>query len=378
MSGPWPTWLSTPRERYRALLVLAMLVAVIAVVMAAWAALLPFFLGVILAYLLLPAVNWLDSHAPRVLRRWGWSRPLAIVIVYLAGLGVIAGILTVFIPAIIEQAAYLAQMAPTLLVRLEGLLSHDLVELLDRIPPEIQQTVDANLEKAAGAILDALQVGVGVTLRTLFQTVSFIFGMVIVPFWLFWVMNDEAKVRAGFYGLIPEPAREDARCIMQVIDRVLSAYVRGQALLCLVVGGMATIALLVFGIREALLLGTLAGVLEAVPYIGPFLGAVAPVLIALGDSPMRAVWVAIAFAAIQQIENIFMAPRIAGHAVRFHPSAVMVIVVIGSELAGIWGLLLSIPFAAIVRDVFRYLYLRTTERGATPEMALETLRLTSM
>lgn len=375
MAAPLPDWISSPRERSRTILVLLMVVAVVAVVSKAWAALVPFFLGAMLAYLLLPLVNFLDGHAPRLLRRWGWSRPLSIVIVYLAGLSLVGGMLTVFIPAIIDQATLLVNAAPALYRRLEGLLSHDLVELLDRIPPEIAEAVNTNIEKAAGAVLDAVQAGVGVTLRTLSQTVSFIFGTIIVPFWLFYVMNDHSKVRNGFYSLIPVSARDDVHCIMVVIDRVLGAYVRGQLLLCLVVGSMATIVLFAFGIREALFLGTLAGILEAVPYVGPFLGAVAPVLIALGTSPMQAVWMAVAFLGIQQVENIFLAPRISGNAVRFHPAAVMIIVVIGSEVAGMLGLLLAIPTAAVVRDVFRYLYLRTTERGATPEMALETLRV---
>jgi len=378
MSARWPQWLSSPKDRYRAGLVLAMAVVVYVVVSAAWAALVPFFFGAIAAYILLPAVGFLDAHAPRVLQRWGLSRPLAILVVYLVCIGCVAGLLTVFIPTIIEQASLLVAAAPGLLSRLEGLLSHDLVEMLERVPPEIQQTVDANIQKAAGAVLDALQVGVGVTLRTLFQTVSFVFGMVIVPFWLFYVMKDIDRVREGFYALVPEVARDDVRCILAVIDQVLSAYVRGQVFLCFLVGCMSIIVLLIFGIREALLLGTLAGILEVVPYIGPVLGAVIPVVIALGDSPLRAVWVAVAFVAIQQVENIFLVPRISGHAVRFHPAAVMVIVVIGSEIAGIWGLLLAIPLTATVRDIFRYLYLRTTERGATPDMALETWRVTSM
>jgi predicted PurR-regulated permease PerM len=375
MSASWPSWLASPKQRNRALLIAVLVVGILLLVKAAWAALLPFFLGIILAYLLLPMVNWLDGHAPRLLRRWGWSRPLAILLVYLTGLGLVAGVLTVFIPAVIEQASLLAEATPGLLVRLEGLLSHDLVELLDRIPPEIAQAVNANLEQAGSAVLSAVQAGVGVTLRTLFQTVSFIFGIIIVPFWLFYVLNDESKVRASFYSLIPESAREDVQCIMRIIDRLLGAYLRGQVLLCLAVGMMATIVLLAFGIREALLLGTLAGILEIVPYLGPFMGAVAPVLIALGNDPMQAVWLSVAFAGIQQVENIFLVPRISGSAVRFHPAAVMVVVVIGSEVAGVTGLLLAVPVSAVVRDVFRYLYLRTTERGATPEMALETLRL---
>jgi len=375
MSTSLPSWLATPKQRNRTLLIAVLVVSVLLLIKAAWAALLPFFLGVILAYLLLPLVNWLEGHAPRLLRRWGLARPLAILLVYLTGLGLVAGLLTVFIPTMLEQATLLADAAPGLVGRLEGLLSHDLVELLERIPPEIADAVNANLQTAASAALDAVQAGVGATLRTLFQTVSFIFGIIIVPFWLFYVLNDESKVRSSFYSLIPEGAREDVQCIMHIIDRVLGAYLRGQMLLCLAVGMMSMVVLLAFGIREALLLGTLAGILEIVPYLGPVLGAVAPVLIALGNDPMQAVWLAVAFVGIQQVENIFLVPRISGSAVRFHPAAVMVVVVIGSEVAGVTGLLLAVPFSAVVRDVFRYLYLRTTERGATPEMALETLRL---
>ncbi len=376
MSVSWPAWLTNPKLRTRVLLTATLCIAIFLLLKAAWAALVPFFLGLVVAYLLLPLVNFLESHAPRVLKRWRWSRPLSILVVYAAVIGVIAGLLTEFIPTIGVQANLLMDALPGLLSRLEGLLSHDLVQLLDRIPPEIAQALNANIEKAGAAIMDAVQAGVGATLRTLFDTVSFVLGMVIVPFWLFYVLNDDSKVRAAFFSFIPESYRPDVRCVLRIVDRLASSYLRGQALLCLAVGLMATIALLIFGIREALLLGTLAGILEVIPYLGPWLGGVLPVLIALAVDPMKAVWIAVTFAGIQQVENIFLVPRITGNAVRFHPAVVMVIVVIGSEVGGVWGVLLALPVSAIVRDVFRYLYLRTTERGATPEMAMEILRVT--
>ena len=149
-------------------------------------------------------------------------------------------------------------------------------------------------------------------------------------------------------------------------------------MLCLLVGAMSTVALLLLGVDLALLLGTLAGVFELIPILGPYLGAIAPVLLALAKRPLLALWVALAFAAIQQIENTFLVPHISGSAVRFHPAVVMVIVVVASEVAGLWGMLLAVPVAAMARDVYRYLYLRTTERGATPEMALECLRASSL
>jgi len=369
-----PSWLATPAQRYRLVLVAAMTYLLVRLLVAAWAALVPFFLGMLLAYLLLPVVNVMDRNAPRLLRYRGLSRPLAIIIVYLVGIALTAGVLSYFIPAVTDQAEVLVSVFPTYLERAQGLLTYDVGQVLEGIPPEIQEAINTNLQSALGTVWDGLQRGLQVTVRTVSQTVSFIIGMVIVPFWLFYVLNDEARGRRAFYSAIPDVAREDVRCIFGILDGLLSSYLRGQLILCVLVGVMATITLVVFGIDLALLLGTFAGVFELVPILGPYLGAVPAVLIALLKRPILALWVALCFFAIQQIENLFLVPRIAGNAVRFHPAVVMIIVVVGAEVAGVWGMLLGVPLAAMVRDVFRYLYLRTTERGATPQMALESLR----
>lgn len=369
-----PSWLSNPSQRNRVLLVTGLLIICLAVIVAAWKALLPFFLGLIVAYMILPAVNFLDRRLPRWLRRKGWSRPLAIVIVYIVGLGVIAGMLAYFIPVVIKQFNVLIAAFPAYLKRIDLLLTHDVQAFLERIPPEISTAISINIEKAASTLADTLQKGVGGTIRTLWQTVSFILGMIIVPFWLFYVLNDQAKGHRAFYRLVPEKVREDVRCIETIVDGLLSAYVRGQLLLCLLVGLMATIVLLIFRVDLALLLGTFAGIFEIVPILGPYIGGVPAVLIALLKQPILGLWVALAFFGIQQFENIFLVPRISGNAVRFHPAVVMVIVIIGAEVGGLWGLLLAVPLAAMLRDVFRYLYLRTTEKGATPQMAMENLR----
>ena len=373
-----PPWLGSPAQRYRALLIGVLLALGVGLLVAAWTALVPFFLGMFSAYLLLPSVNLLDRRSPRFLRRRGWWRGVTIIIVYVAAIGLVAGVLSYFIPTVSRQARVLVEVAPGYIARIQELYTRDIQAFFEQVPEPIREAVNAHLKKAAGNVTDAIQKGVGVTIKSLSQTVSFILGMVIVPFWLFYVLNDEAKVRRAFYGLIPEKAREDVHCIVGIIDDLLSAYLRGQLLLCLVVGVLVTIVLLIFGIDLAVLLGTFAGIFELIPILGPYLGAIPAVLMALLDRPVLAFWVALSFAAIQQIENSFLVPRIAGSAVRFHPALVMVIVVVGAEVAGLWGLVAAVPVAAVMRDVFRYLYLRTTERGATPQMALECLRAQSL
>lgn len=367
------SWISNVKLRYRALLIAALVILLLMLLISAWAALVPFFLGLFVAYLFMPIIDFIDNHAPRFIRRRGLSRYLSIFIIYLVVIGIIAGILFSFIPLLTKQAGQLIELVSTYIPTLEEIMAIDLDVYLDRIPQNIREAIEASIRQAGETIGTAIQRTLTMTLRTLSQTVSFVIGMVIVPFWLFYVLRDKVKVRRNFYALMPDVVRDDVRSIMRIIDELLSAYIRGQLLMMLIVGAMSTIALFIIGVDLALVLGTFAGVFEVIPFLGPYIGALPAVLIALLDQPIKALWVILAFAAIQQVESIVLRPLVAGHAVRFHPAVVMVIVVMGAEIAGIWGMLLGVPVAAIVRDVYQYLYLRTTERGATPEMAIETL-----
>jgi len=369
-----PAWWQDPNTRTRTLVTLAILAMLAWIVFSAGAALVPFLLGALAAYIMLPAVDFIDRHMPKFIRGRRFSRTLSILIVYILVLGLTTGGISYFVPLVTSQAATLTLRLPRLWRQIESLLAYDLDDLLAGISPQIQETIRTNVTQALNSLVDAAQKGVLATVSQLTATISFVIGMVIVPIWMFYVLHDNRRIERSFYEMIPASIRSDARAMVVIIDELLSAYLRGRLLVCLIVGVAATIVLLIFGIEMAVLLGTVAGVTEIIPIFGPYIGAVAPVLMALLDRPIKALWIALAFFAIQQLENMFLTPRISGDAVRFHPAMVMVIVVVGAELAGIWGLILGVPLAAIIRDVARYLYLRTSEQGVTPEMALDTLR----
>ncbi len=369
-----PTWWQDSNTRTRTLLTLVILAILVWVLFSAATALVPFLLGALVAYILLPLVDFLDGHMPKFIRGGRFARTLSISIIYLLVLGLIAGFMAYFVPLLTSQAKALGSQLPSLWEQVQSLLTYDLGDLLVGISPQIQETIRTNVEGALNSLVVAAQRGVVRTVTQLSATISFVIGMVIVPIWTFYVLHDNRYIARSFYEALPESIREDAHCILTIIDELLSSYLRGRLLICLVVGVAATIVMVIFGIDKAVLLGAVAGVTEIIPVFGPYLGAFAPVLIALIDRPIRALWIALAFFGIQQVENLFLMPRISGHSVRFHPAVVMIIVVVGAELAGIWGLILGVPLAAIFRDVARYLYLRTLEQGATPEMAIETLR----
>jgi predicted PurR-regulated permease PerM len=342
-----------------------------------WAArkvLLPYVLGLVLAYLLLPLVNWLDRHMPARLHKWRVARPLAIVLTYLFLLLIVAGVVAFLVPIVVEQVSVLVQNWPTLASQVQDWGTRGWGWYNENIPADWRETIEINLKNLIEDGLKAFRDGLVATVGTVFSTMSFVLGLVVIPFWLFYILQDEQKVKDGVLGALPRQLRADVWCMARLTDDVLSAYIRGQLLLCFFVGTMATIALSIIGVPFALVLGLVAGIFEALPYVGPILGAIPAVLVALLSDPVSAIWAGLAFFAIQQVENLILVPRISGQSVKLHPALVMVVLVVGNELAGLWGMLIAVPVAAVIRDIFKYLYLRFLDEPLDPEGAMSSIR----
>lgn len=362
------------KRRYRRLLVTGGFLVVAGLMYLAWASLLPFIVGLTIAYLLVPFIDLLESGSPQWLRRRGAARPLAILIVYLLALGLIAGVVSFFVPVITEQADVLQTRGPDYYEQGRELFDR-VIDWYERtVPQEWQARIQENFQKTLDDITATIQRGIGQALSIATRTVGVALGMVIVPFWMFYVLNDRDNLVKDLYGMIPSHYRRDARNIQRIVDDVLSSYIRGQLLLCLFIGTLAAVGLLLLGVDFAILLGTIAGIFEIIPYIGPIVGAIPAVVVALIQSPVRAFWVIVLFMGIQQAENLLLAPRITGGSVRLSPSIVMLVMVIGGGLAGVVGLLIAVPLTAVCRDVFRYAYLRLSDEGMLPDEALARVR----
>jgi predicted PurR-regulated permease PerM len=372
--------LNLSARQKRAILWIAVGILVAGVIWAAQNVLLPYLLGLVLAYLLLPLVNWLDRHMPPRLHKWHLARPLSILLTYLLVIAVVAGIVAFFVPLVADQVNVLIENWPQLTSRVQDWGTRGwgwykkIIDSLQSISPTWKQTVETGLQNLAGDVITTIQGGIVATVRTVSSTISFIIGLIIIPFWLFYILHDESQVKTGMLQAIPQQLRADVQCMARLIDDVLSAYIRGQLLLVLFVGGMATIALLIIGVPFALVLGVIAGLFEVLPFVGPILGAIPAVLVALLSDPISALWVAVSFFAIQQVENLILVPRISGKSVKLHPAVVMVVLVIGNELAGFLGMLVAVPITAVIRDVFKYLYLRLLDDPLEPEEAMADIR----
>jgi predicted PurR-regulated permease PerM len=365
-------WYSARFKRF--VLWFTMSALVVALLWMARPVLVPFILGLVLAYLLLPLVHWLERHMPARLRAWKVARPLSIVLTYLLFLLIIAGVVAFIVPVMLEQVGTFVERVPQYYEQLGDLVQEGREWYEISIPDDWKTTIEENLSEIAQEVLGAVQENLVGVLRSVLSSISFLIGLVIIPFWLFYILQDESQVKEGILEALHPELRADVQSLATLVDNVLSAYVRGQLLLCLFVGVLATISLLIVGVPFAPVLGLIAGIFEVLPNIGPYLGAIPAILVALATNPVSAIWVAVAFFAIQLIENLVLVPRISGKSVKLHPAMVMMVLVIGGQLAGFWGMLIAVPVTAVIRDVFLYLYLRLLDEPLSPEEAVARMR----
>jgi predicted PurR-regulated permease PerM len=358
----------------RLVLWFAMSALVVGLLWIARPVLVPFILGLVLAYLLLPLVHWLERHMPARLRAWKVARPLSIVLTYLLFVLIVAGVVAFIVPVMAEQVGTFIERVPQYYEQLGDLVDdvRDWYEV--SIPEDWKTTVEENLAEIAQEVLGAVQENLVGVIRSVLGSLNFLIGLVIIPFWLFYILQDEHQVKEGILEALHPELRADVQSLATLVDHVLSAYVRGQLLLCLFVGILATIAMFIIGVPFAPVLGLIAGIFEVLPNIGPYLGAIPAILVALATNPISAIWVAVAFFAIQLIENLVLVPRISGKSVKLHPALVMMVLVIGGQLAGFWGMLIAVPVTAVIRDVFLYLYLRLLDEPLTPQEAVARMR----
>lgn len=355
-----------PSQAIRIVLVILALVVLAWLLWFTWAALLPFQLGVVASYLMLPLVNKLEQWMPR------WA---AVVIVFVGGLLGLIGILGYLVPPLANQITQLLSSLPST-DEIRSQLSAwftDLETYVQTLPPDVQNFINDGITRALTAIRDNI-VGYGQTLASFLlntvmsvaNTFGFLLGFLIIPFWLVYVLIDQKKGLEALNNLLPSWMRADFWALLRIPDRAFSGFLRGQLFLGSVVAGasFAGLTLLrlagVEGIRFELLLAVFAGVMELVPYVGPLIGAVPAIGVGFLHSPETALAIALLYLIIQQLESNLLIPRVLGQSVDIHPAILTALLVALTQLGFLW-FLLAAPLAATIRDLYRYIYGRVSD-----------------
>ena len=304
------------------------------------------FIAIVIGTVIRPLVNWLNQR--------GIPRIAGVILVYLLLLMLLAGFLWLLFPLIFEQGSTLAKEVPgyyqslragmlkdsnQLLVRLGQLIPATLPKLNTGIAPQTGEEVVASAEQVLGYILS--------TAHVIFTAI------VILVLTLYWAIDGPRIIKSCLL-LVPQDQRESIGELVSAMESRIGFYIAGQGALCLVIGIMALISYLLIGLPNALVLALVAGVMEAVPLIGPLLGAVPAALVALSIGPDRLIWVIIATVVIQQLENSLLVPRIMKKAVGVNPFVTLLALFAFSTLFGLAGALMAIPIAAMIQLVLNH------------------------
>lgn len=378
-------------RRNRIILATVAFVILALVLMRTWGILYPFIIGFVIAYLALPLVERLEGWMPRALKKNKSARSLAILIVYLLILVILALSFFLLYSVIFEQVQRLIKEIPVLSQNISNQLNawsqdNRLAEYWStyqqNIAADIRLQIENQLQSVSQRIVEGFvsvfQLGLSGVINTVSKTLNFLLGILIIPIWLFYVLSDTKSLSHMISNLVPQSIRSDMSAILKIVDTVFDAFLRGQLILCLVVGLTSFISLAVIGVPYAAVLGLIAAITEAIPMIGPLLGMIPALIIAIAVSPNALLLTFIAYMIISQIESVVLKPRVMGDSLSLHPAIVMVVLFIGADIGGILGMILAAPLTAVVRDLFKYFYLRLSARPVSPESALERIKREEM
>jgi predicted PurR-regulated permease PerM len=299
------------------------------------------FISAILSSAIDPLVDWLQ--------RKKIPRSLSILTIYLIGLLAIALIIYLIVPPIIRQSIDLAENFPWYLEQATSKLStfrqyaqdHG---IMDNIKGSLQAIV-GNLENAAAGVY-----------TTFASLVNGLFSLVLILVFTFYMAAEENAVKKIIWSLAPE---EHQPYIMQLTNKMqkkIGLWLSGQLILSLIIFILVFSGLSIMGVKYALVLALIAGIAEFIPYLGVFLAAVPAIFLALAQSPMLTIFVVILYYIIHLVESNIIIPKLMQRVVGLNPIVIILALLIGFELGGVAGAILSIPLATLVgvflKDVF--------------------------
>jgi predicted PurR-regulated permease PerM len=297
------------------------------------------FVAIVIGTVIRPAVAWLHQR--------GLPQTVGVILVYLLLLLLLTGFLLLLFPLISTQSTTIAAAVPDYYQSLRewviknpnqslGSLSEFLPTALPSLKPV--QLTGQEMMASAGQVAGYLSLLV----KVLFT------ATIILVLAFYWTLEGP-RIIQSYLLLVPQKQRESLSDLISAMESKVGFYMIGQAFLCMVIGLMALVAYLLIGLPNALVLALIAGVMEAVPMIGPLLGAVPAGLVALSIAPGKLIWVIIATIIIQQLENSLLVPRIMRKAVGVNPFVTLLSLFAFSTLFGLAGALMAIPIAAMIQ-----------------------------
>jgi len=302
-----------------------------------------FIIAWLLSVLLNPLVNFLEHK--------GLGRGWAILIVMILIFAIVGFSFSLLIPRIIRTV--------------ESIISKLQSDVITGYSLKIENFFEKNFNNAelgrnVTATLNNLGIKLLGSLGEFFKSVgSFLTSMVIIPFITFFLIKDARRFKRAIISQVPNRYFELSLNILYKVENQVGKYIQGQATDALIVGLLSILGLFIINLvfhgplPYFVLIGMFAGLANLIPYLGPVVGAVPALIIAMLNNPpnlgLVLLWIVIVFILVQAIDNAFVSPMVVSKSVNMHPLTVVVAVIIGGNIAGAMGMLFAVPFTGIIK-----------------------------
>lgn len=339
-------------------------------------------IAIIFAYIIDPIVNYLE--------RKGVKRQFGVIIVYISVILIFGILIVSVIPKTINEVSNLLASLPAMVDTLIKDVNNFLTEVFAKFNIELPENfinvykesnpkVNGNVEtpQIVSDILDSMKKTInelivkmqGSLMGSLSNIVSKLYGfltsafrLVLIIIFSFYFSVDKERFILKVKKAIPNKYREDISYLTGNIDTALQQFIRGRMLLAIFVGVLTMIYLLILRVDFAVIIGLITCVADIIPYIGPFLGCAPAVLFAFMDSPMKALWVLVLFVVVQWVENNILAPKLIGDSTGLNPLVILISIIIGGGIFGVWGMVISVPLTSIIFILVDFIKIKYNDR----------------
>lgn len=301
----------------------------------------PFIIAIIISYVLNPIVKMLGGRKV--------PRTVAVLLIYAVFLTSLSVILMNVIPMFVEQLEELGEHLPELTLHTQQLMTRWDNSIL---PGSIRMGMNNwffQFEQRMAASISTFLNNIG-------TTIGVVFNAFIVPFLIFYMLKDFEAFERLILRYLPRSRRKSIVTLLKEIDEALGNYVRGQLLVCVIIGVLAYIGYMIIGMPFALLLAGVVAVCNIIPYLGPFLGAAPAMIMATTISWKMVLMVFLVNMICQLIESNVISPQVVGKTLHLHPMLIIFALLVGGEIGGIPGLVLAVPLFAVGKVIIQHFY----------------------
>ena len=294
------------------------------------------------------AIVFLLNPVVTGLQRRGVPRAAGAGLAYLGVLGTIIVAGALIVPVAADQADELSDDWPEIQDKAEGWIDDVAGALegtfLEFTREELEEAFNDDNATFRQQLNQARDIGV--------RVFHVLLILLLAPIIAFYLLVDAPHIRDVLESLVPEQARPEVDHVAKRLNRAIGGFFRGQLVVALIVGVMCSIGLFAIGLKFWFLVGMIAGLFNVVPLIGPWVGGVPGLVIALATgSSLQAIGVVVVMVVVQQFDNHFITPQVMQRAVQLHPAAVVLALLAGGSLGGFFGLLLAVPVAAVLKII---------------------------